>query len=298
MADTDKTFLDYVGLSKFVKSLEGKTLTFVTKAEYDALGDDVLTDNKIYGITDTKTIIRNGVKFGNGDATGGGSGEGASSSENVSYENSNFADISNVEEALNKLFSKVYYVAPSVTSFTSSPASGNREIGQKVSSITFNWAVNKDIVSQTLTGCTVALADRTATYNTELSANKTFTVTVKDDTGASATKSLTFNFLPKVYYGSAALPGSVNSAFVVGLSSGELKSSRGGTYTINVANDQYGFVCFPASFGTPTCKIGGFDTDLIKVSTLDVTNASGYTQSYNVYRTPNPSMGSASLVIS
>lgn len=226
----------------------------------------------------------------------GGEG-GASTAEDVKYSNSEHSEIENVKGALDKLFGKVYYVAPSITSFTGNPAAGNREIGQKISEITFAWTTNKDVESQTLTGCTVSETDRSAKYTSELSSNKSFRLTIKDAEGGSTYKDLTYNFLPKVYYGSKAL-GTIDSAFVVGLSNGDLKSSRGGTYAINVASGQYGIIAFPKSFGTPACKIGGFDTDLTSLGTVSVTNGSGYTQDYNVYRTPNPSLGSISMVIS
>jgi hypothetical protein len=46
-----------------------------------------------------------------------------------------------------------------------------------------------------------------------------------------------------------------------------------------------------------TGKIGGFDTDFSKVSTVSHTNASGYTTNYNIYKSSNHSLGSITMVI-
>lgn len=233
-----------------------------------------------------------------GFITEGGGSVGVDSASDVPYSNTNFADVTDVNAALNKLFSKVYYISPAINSFSSNPAGGTREIGSKISSVTFNWTVNKDITEQSLTGCTVSATDRTATYNTEISSNKSFRLTIKDAEGSMTSKDISFSFYPKVYYGSKVLTDTIDSNYITGLSKGDLKSGRGGTYAITVASGQYGIIAFPKSFGTPSCKIGGFDTDLTSLGTVSVTNASGYTQDYNVYRTPNPSLGSISMVIS
>lgn len=208
-------------------------------------------------------------------------------------------DVANVEEALDKLFSKVFYVSPAINTFVSTPTSGSREIGQKLDSIKFTWTTNKDVSMQTLTGCTITPKDRTVTYNTELKANKTFTLSIRDPEGGSATKSLSFSFLPKVYYGASALLDEYDSEFILGLDKSELKSSKSGIYTLNITTGKYGFIAMPVSFnfnGVP--KIGGFDTELVDCGTISHTNASGYTQNYKLWRTGQPGLGSASMVVS
>ena len=89
-------------------------------------------------------------------ATGGEGG--ASTADAVSYNNDTIS-VTNVDDALNKLISKVYYVAPQINSFTMTPSTTVYEVGQTVNSLVFNWTTNKDIISQTLTDC--VLADET-----------------------------------------------------------------------------------------------------------------------------------------
>ena len=241
--------------------------------------------------SDTGKLQYNGVTIG---GTGG-----ASTADAVEYINDTIS-VTNVEEALNKLIADYYYVAPSVTSFTATPAGGTYEIGSTVKApITFNWSYNKDITTQTLTDCT--LTDntiRTATYNTDITSNKTFTLSVSDGT-KTATKSIAYSFTNKVWYGSAA-EGTYDDAFILGLATGKLQTSKSGTYTVTVADREYFFIAMPQSYNnsdTLTGKIGGFETDFSKVSTVSHTNASGYATNYNIYKSTNASLGAISFII-
>ena len=241
--------------------------------------------------SDTGKLQYNGVTIG-------GAG-GASTADAVEYINDAIS-VTNVEDALNKLIADYYYVAPSVTSFTATPAGGTYEIGSTVKApITFNWSYNKDITTQTLTDC--PLVDntiRTATYNTDISSNKTFTLSVSDGT-KTATKSIAYSFTNKVWYGSAA-EGTYDDAFILGLATGKLQTSKSGTYTVTVADREYFFIAMPQSYNnsdTLTGKIGGFETEFGKVATVNHTNASGYATNYNIYKSTNASLGAISFII-
>ena len=230
-------------------------------------------------------------------ATGGGGG--ASTADEVEYLNDTVGSAT-VEEALNKLISDYYYVAPSVTSFTATPAGGTYEIGSTVKApIVFNWNFNKDIVTQTLTDC--PLADktvRTATYNTDISSNKTFTLQASDGQN-NVSKNVSYSFTNKVWYGSAA-EGYYDDAFILGLSNGKLQTSKSGTYTVTVADREYFFIAMPQSYNNSdelVGKIGGFETGFSRVATVNHTNASGYATKYNIYKSTNASLGAISFII-
>ena len=228
----------------------------------------------------------------------GGEG-GASTADAVTYENAGVdTEIDNVKEALDKLFNKVYYVAPQITSFTMTPSTTVYEVGQTVNSLVFNWTTNKDIISQTLTDC--VLADetvRTATYNTPLSANKTFTLSINDGENTS-NKSLSIAFRHKFYWGNATLPDTFDSAFILGLPKSQFATGKTGTYSMTLGTDEYGFLAYPVSFGTiEVVNIGGFDTEVVDCGTIDFTNASGNTTAFKIYRTGRSGLGSISPVI-
>ena len=229
-------------------------------------------------------------------AVGGG---GTSEAEFVSYDNESLPSVTNVEECLDAIIAKIYYVNPSITSFTCNPSRTAYEMGEKVTSVTFTWTYNKDMVSQTLTGCDLADETvRTATYSTEFNYNKIFTLGASDGTNStSANKAFTFQ--NKVHYGSASIPSTYDSAFILSLN-GALKGSKGGTYTTTVETGKYFYIAMPTSFNNSdvlTGKIGGFDTDFGKVATVSHTNASGYTCDYNIYKSTNHSLGSISFII-
>ena len=215
----------------------------------------------------------------------------------VSYTNAEHSDMNTVKKALDGILAKLYYVEPKINSFTMTPSTAEYEVGQTVSEVSFAWAYNKDIVSQTLTDCT--LADntvRTATYSTPISSNKTFTLTASDgEKSVTASKSISFKW--KAYWGSAATPAEFTSAFVTGLSGSKLATTYKGTYNITVGSGQYGFVCCPASWNMPnTCKIGGFGTDLVNCGTFSITNASGGTTTYKIVRTTQMNLGAIQML--
>lgn len=263
----------------------------------DIINNEDLADNKTYSNIKIEERIDDKIDEKLADFTGGGGG--ASEAEFVSYDNETLPSVTNVEECLDAIIAKIYYVNPSITSFTCNPSRTAYEMGEKVTSVTFTWAYNKDMVSQTLTDCD--LADETvreATYNTEFSSNKTFTLSASDGTNStSANKSFTFQ--NKVHHGSASIPSTYDSAFVLSLN-GALKGSKGGTYTTTVGNGEYFYIAMPTSFNNADVlvgKINGFDTEFGKVVTIQHINASGYESSYNIYKSTNHSLGSISFII-
>ena len=192
---------------------------------------------------------------------------------------------------------KVDYIKPEITSFTST-AQEVYEVGQNVSNIVFNWTINKNITTQTLTDCPLANASvRTATYTNNITSNKTFTLTIGDGQN-TASKDISISFRNKIYYGSATIPASFNSAFILGLSNKRFATDKSGSFDITVGSNEYGFIAFPSSFGTlSSVKIGGFDTDVISCGTISFANASGGTTNYNIYRTGRHSLGAITMVI-
>lgn len=223
-----------------------------------------------------------------------GGGEDASA---VSYEVSTHPEWSTVKKALDGLIAKVEYIKPEITAFTST-AQAVYEIGQKISSIVFNWTLNKEVASQSLTDCTVEAEDRTATYNSELSNNKTFTLTVSDGEN-SASKQISIAFRNKIYFGGASEPTDYDSAFILGLAKSQFATSKSGSFAMTVGAGEYGYLAFPKSFGTlSSVKIGGFDTDVVSCGDIAFTNASGGVVTYSIYRTGRSGLGALTMVVS
>lgn len=236
-------------------------------------------------------IIRNDRIIGGGSSSG--------TAEGITYENADYSQYSNVDLALDALFAKVYYVKPTC-SLSASPVGGNFEMGTTIAApITFTWTTNKDITTQTLTNCTLADETvRTATYDTDISSDKSFTLTVSDSEN-SASSTVSYKFMNKVHHGAASIPDAYDSTFIFSLG-GALKGNKNGSYTANVGDGQYFYIAMPTSYNnsdTLTGKIGGFDTDFGKVATIEHTNASGYTCDYNIYKSTNANLGSITMTI-
>lgn len=227
---------------------------------------------------------------------GGGDIDFSGNAEDVTYNNPNYSELTSVDLALDKILDKLYYVKPSITSFNMSPSTTQYEKGQTVSSLSFTWSYNKNITSQSLSNCSITLSDRKATYSTPITSNKSFTLTCSDgENSASASKNITF--FDKIYWGSKA-EGTINSAFVLGLSDKKFATAKAGTYSMTVATGEYGYIAMPTSFGVlSSVWIGGFEATVDDMGEIDFTNASGYTSKYKVYRTGKSGLGSISMQI-
>lgn len=212
------------------------------------------------------------------------------------YTHPQYTDMHTLEDAINQLL----YVSPVVSTLTASPNGGTFEIGAIISSpITFSWTINKTITSQSLTDCTISNATlRTVQYTgSNISANKTFTLTVSDGKNSS-NRSITYTFQHRKYWGVSTLPGTYNSAFIKSLTSSEFSTTKAkSSFNIISGTGQYIFYCFPTAWGTPTFNVGGFKGGFEKIATIDFTNASGNTTSFDIWKSENSNLGTQSIIV-
>ena len=290
--------------------------TALDKIVSNGLGSNFLADNGKYisilsvGVSepaytsqiwiDTTNVSKPVLKIHNGTnwiaVSGSGSETGVSTADSITYDNPNFVQYDTVDTALDALFAKVYYVKPTC-SLSADKKGGTFEMGTVISApITFTWTTNKNITSQTLTGCTLADANvRTATYNTNVASNKTFTLSVSDGEN-SASSSISYNFLNKVFWGSAST-GIYNSAFINALSNKKLASAIRGTYSFNIASGEYGFWAVPSNMTISSVWIGGFEVTVDDLGIVSYTNSQGYTRDYRIYKTGKSGLGAISAEI-
>ena len=290
--------------------------TALDKIVSNGLGSNFLADNGKYisilsvGVSepaytsqiwiDTTNVSKPVLKIHNGTnwiaVSGSGSETGVSTADSVTYDNPNFVQYDTVDTALDALFAKVYYVKPTC-SLSADKRGGTFEMGTVISApITFTWTTNKNITSQTLTGCTLADANvRTATYNTNVTSDKSFTLSVSDGEN-SASSSVSYKFLNNVFWGSAST-GIYNSAFINALSNKKLASAIKGTYSFNIASGEYGFWAVPSNMSISTVWIGGFEVTVDDLGIVSYTNAQGYTRDYRIYKTGKSGLGAISAEI-
>jgi hypothetical protein len=172
------------------------------------------------------------------------------------------------------------------------------EMGTVVNDVTVSWTLNKEPASQTLDGADVDVSARSKAFTgLALTGNKTFNLSVTDERGAKDSASTAISFLNGVYYGVLESGAEVESAAILTLTR-KLQGSNGITFTANAGATQQIAYAIPTRYGTPNFNVGGFDGGFAKVKTFDFTNASGYTESYDVWLSENVGLGSTTVKVS
>ena len=214
------------------------------QSEYDALGMERIDPNGIYFLSDSKSIMKNNIKYGSGDVK-----IATASAAGIIKPGTDFDIASDGTLTL--------YKAMSVNSFSNN--SGTLEIGSSL-----------------------------VTFTKPLTATTTFTLTATDARNAVASRQSTISFLNGKYYGVSNITDTskMDTAFVKGLTK-NLVSGRTGSWSVTANAGQYIYFAVPVSFGTPVFYVGGFR----KVKTFDFQNSSGYTTSYNIYKSTNAGLG-------
>jgi hypothetical protein len=217
--------------------------------------------------------------------------------EKITYSNDKYNQFTNVNSVLDNLLEKVYYVKP-VCTLISNKASGTYEMGAVITApIIFNWSVNKEIVTQTLTDCSLgSVTVREAIYDKNITEDKKFTLTVSDGENES-TSSVNYKFMNNVFWGSSVIPSTYNSDFINSLQNKELKNTTKGMYLFNADAGQYGFWAVQSDMEISTVWIGGFEVTVDYVDTIQYTNSQGYIREYNIYKTTKSGLGSFSAEI-
>ena len=174
------------------------------------------------------------------------------------------------------------------------------EIGSTINDVTLSWTTNKEPKEISLNGEALdTKATSKAITSANLTGKTTYTLTVKDEKNATATKSAVIDFLNGVYYGVSNVTDDaiIDSAFILTLSNKVLSDSKTRTIQVTAGEKEYIYYCIPARLGTPMFSVGGFAGGFNLVKTFDFTNASNYTESYNIYRSSNVGLGQTEVVI-
>lgn len=187
------------------------------------------------------------------------------------------------------------------------------ETGSTISSVTLAYTANKAPTSMTL-----KIGSGTAQAVTPAGANGTVTngslsltsatptnvnlVLSATDSGSfvhdayTASRTVVLSFAHAIYYGAAAEPGAVDSAFIKGLSYKRLKTSKAGNYSANVTSGKYFWFCSP--YGTCNFVVNGLAVTFVEKGTVTITNDAGASVTYTVYRSPYAGTGSTTITVS
>lgn len=195
-----------------------------------------------------------------------------------------------------RMIDDLAYVPMAISAFTNSV--NTVEMGSTVDAVTLNWTLNKEPEYQKVDSTAVDKTLRTlALAGQGITADKTFTLSATDERNKTVTKTTSIYFRNGVYWGVGADTGAFDSAFVLALTKG-LQASRGKTFTVNAGAGQHIYYAVPTRFGACAFNVGGFDGGFGKAATIEFTNASGYTESYDIYKSDNAGLGSTTVKVS
>lgn len=199
--------------------------------------------------------------------------------------------------SLERQMADLVYEAINITSFSHN--AGTKEMGATVTSVNLTWATNKTPTTLTLDGETldVALTSKALSGLSITKDNvKTWTLKATDERGAVSTKTTSISFQNGIYYGAAAVPDTINSAFVMALANKLLHGTKNRTVPIAGGDGLYAWYAYPKRLGTSLFNIGGFDYEY-EVETVSFTNSFGYTENYYVYRSGQYAPASLSVTV-
>ena len=170
------------------------------------------------------------------------------------------------------------------------------------------WEVSKDVSSIELLGA-FATEDNEGTpisispdseqplqltdYNS-FDANRTFTLTVKDNKGEDSL-SVEVKFVPGLYYGITTNVEVDDDLFAT--LTKQLSETRELEFTVTADEGEYIIFASPEDYGECVFKVGGFDGGFEKISTFEYTNQYDYTTNYFVYKSSNTNLGTTKVQV-
>lgn len=188
------------------------------------------------------------------------------------------------------------YVPIAISSFTNNV--NTVEMGSTVTDVTLNWTLNKEPESQKVDSETIEKTLRTKQFTGQsIQTDKTYTLSATDEREKTVTKTTKITFLNGVYWGVGESKDAFDSAFILSLSKG-LQASKAKTFTVNAEAGQHIYYAVPSRYGTCGFNVGGFDGGFAKAATIEFTNASGYAENYDIYKSDNAGLGSTTVKVS
>jgi hypothetical protein len=189
------------------------------------------------------------------------------------------AALANVEDAINKLM----YKAINITGFSNDV--GTVEIGTVISAVNLVWSLDKAPTEQSvdspLGNTVMAIVDRALLVNgISLTTDFTFKLNVTDGQTPKSANS-TVAFRAKRYHGVSAME-DIDDVALLALDQ-EFSTSKVLHASVD-GGGMYIYFAFPESLGDVKFKVNGLQNTAWTKTTRDVTNAAGYVQRYNIYR--------------
>lgn len=153
--------------------------------------------------------------------------------------------------------------------------------------VMLSWLLNKAATTEKINNTTVT--GTSATY-TGVSANTTYTLEVTDG-NTSDSKSLSVAFVNRIFYGVAADLTTVTTLNNV------LSDDIRRTFTTTAGTGQYIIYAYPARLGNCQFIVGGFEGGFDEAVELTLTNGSGYSEVYKVFKSTNANLGTTTVEV-
>ena len=170
--------------------------------------------------------------------------------------------------------------------YNNGPASGGY--------VTYGAWANLDLTGGSFEGPTVS--GEIVSYPA-VGGSNAFVLHATDGT-TNTTKTVTYYFYNRRFWGVTSTASGYVEADIEGLANNELSNSRAKTFTVAPGAGEYILYSYPSRLGAATFTVGGFVGGFESPETVSVTNASGYTENYYVYRSTNVNLGSTTVVAS
>jgi len=193
-----------------------------------------------------------------------------------------YDNLLSIDNRLNEL----EYEPVEILAFEADPAA--YEMGTVVDFATFKYKLNKKATltkSITINGEEVSPYEANPSLFVNISTDTLFTLSVTDLKDAVDTAEVTIHFYNSLYYGRSSVPAEYDSQFLLGLTS-EPVDSRANTIAVEAGAGEYIYYAIPSRLGDAT-----FDVAFSKVDTISHTNASGYTEPYDIYKSDSAALG-------
>lgn len=187
------------------------------------------------------------------------------------------------------------FLAIGAISFTASYNNGPATSGSvQITSGTTAWSSALDMGSPNYTGPTVST--EAVSYPTNPGTAIRFRLTASDGVD-NDTSDVTITLNNKRFWGVTTKTSGFTEADVEGLAGSELSNSGSKTFNSTTGSGEYVLWASRTALGTRTFTVGGFEGGFQSPETVSITNASGYTEDYYVYRSTNSNLGTISVVV-
>lgn len=198
-----------------------------------------------------------------------------------------------------------------ISSFVCSPSTNPlligtgtwKNIGALVFSASYNLTPTGAYISHspwtnlamTGTGLVGPTASLEAVAYPSVGGSKSFTLHATDGIDPT-TATINYNFVNKRFWGVSVYPDPNESQ--IEILSNELSNEIRKTFTVNAGAGEYIIYAYPSRLGEADIWVGGFMGGFVLVrSDLSITNGSGFTETYRVYKSENVNLGNTTVTV-